>query len=201
MKRNKRSLTMKILNLERWLFEWRYWRGRTPWDTRITPPEVEAFLVNATPGRALDLGCGTGTNAITLARHGWEVTGIDFAARAIRSARRKAAQAGLRIDFRAGDVTDLSGLTGLYDYVLDIGCLHSLDPVGQVKYAAELEHVVQPGGQYMLYAWLPKQWGNTSRGLSPEQVGLLFAPAFAVTRTALGGERGMGSAWHWLVKT
>ena len=70
----------------RWKFEWRYWRGTTPWDTNITPPEVKEFIAAAPPGKALDLGCGTGTNAITLAQHGWQATGVDFAPKAIRTA-------------------------------------------------------------------------------------------------------------------
>lgn len=190
----------KILNTQRWLFEWRYWRGQTPWDTRITPPEVVEFLESAAPGRALDLGCGTGTNAIELARRGWGVTGIDFAPKAIRSARRRALRAGVEIDFRVGDVTDLSDLVGPYDYVLDIGCLHALAGPGLKKYAAGLARLVRPGGRYMLYAWLPRSRRGESRGLGPEEVGALFAPAFEVTRTELGEEKGTGAAWHWLVR-
>jgi len=52
----------------RWKFEWRYWRGNTPWDTQVTPPEVMELIANTSLGKALDLGCGTGTNAITLSR-------------------------------------------------------------------------------------------------------------------------------------
>ena len=92
----------------RWKFQWRYWRRQTPWDTQITPPEVMEFIARTPPGKALDLGCGTGTNAITLARHGWQVTGVDFASKAISAARRKAAGAGLKIDFHTADVTDLA---------------------------------------------------------------------------------------------
>ena len=95
-----------ILNRRWWLFEWRYWRDQTPWDTNITPPEIMEFLSSAQPGRALDLGCGTGTNAITMTRYGWQVTGIDFSMKAIRTARRKAAQAALTIDFQMKDVSD-----------------------------------------------------------------------------------------------
>ena len=96
----------------RWKFEWRYWRGNTPWDTNITPPEVMEFIAASPPGKALDLGCGTGTNAITLARHGWQATGVDFAPKAIRAARRKAKQAGFEIDFHCADASDLAMLTG-----------------------------------------------------------------------------------------
>ena len=191
---------MKLLNAKRWLFEWRYWRGRTPWDTQLTPPEVIEFLESASPGRALDLGCGTGTNAMMLAQHGWQVTGVDFSARAIRRARRKAQRANLAIDFRLGDVADLSDLTGPYDYALDIGCLHALDPPDQKKYAAGLARLVRPGGRYMLYSRLPQDWRGKSWGLSVEQVNALFAPAFSVTRTVAGEEMGAGSAWHWLVR-
>ena len=54
-----------LLSTNWWQFQWKYWRGQTPWDTNITPPEVEDFVKTASPGRALDLGCGTGTNAIS----------------------------------------------------------------------------------------------------------------------------------------
>ena len=54
----------------RWMFQQRYWQGNTPWDTEVTPPEVLSFLESAQPGRALDLGCGTGTNSIVMAQRG-----------------------------------------------------------------------------------------------------------------------------------
>ena len=73
----------------RWKFHWRYWRRQTPWDTQVTPPEVMEFIARTPPGKALDLGCGTGTNAIALARHGWRVTGVDFIPKAILAARGK----------------------------------------------------------------------------------------------------------------
>ncbi len=191
----------EILNLQRWLFEWRYWRGRTPWDTNVTPPEVMEFLAGAEPGRALDLGCGTGTNAVTLARHGWQVTGVDFSPRAIRAAQSKASKAGLEIDFRVGDVSDLGELSGPYDYALDIGCLQTLSGPGRQGYAAGLVRLVRPAGKYMLYAWLPRRWHGKTLGLSPEQVSQLFEPQLQVTRTETGSDQGAGAAWYWLVRS
>jgi len=187
-------------NPERWLFELRYWLGRTPWDTQITPPEVSAFLQHHPPGRALDLGCGTGTNAISLAQRGWQVTGIDFSMTAIWIARRKARRAGVQVDFRVGDVTDLSDLDGPYNYALDIGCLHAVDPAGRQNYAAGLARLVQPGGHYMLYAWLPRSWNGTTRGISRDQVADLLTPTFRIARVVVGEEQGAGSAWYWLQK-
>ena len=118
--------TKKIFDRRWWKYQWRYMRGKTPWDTQITPPEVMEFIAATPPGRALDLGCGTGTNAATLTRHGWKVTGVDFVEQAILTARRKAKRAGLQIDFYTMDVTQLDMLTGPFDYLLDIGCLISL---------------------------------------------------------------------------
>src|SRR5436305_11263245 len=73
-------------------YQWRYFTGKTPWDTNVTPPEVVEWVEHedAPRGRALDLGCGTGTNALYLAQHGFEVVGVDFVSRAIATARRKA---------------------------------------------------------------------------------------------------------------
>jgi SAM-dependent methyltransferase len=155
-----------LFNNERWKFLWRYLRGNTPWDTNITPPEVEEFLSQAAPGRALDLGCGTGTNAIALARRGWQVTGIDFIPTAIRKARRKVAGSGLAVEFLTADVTQLDSLPGLYDYVLDIGCFFAIKAEGRINYISQLERLLRPGGLYMLYAWLPLVWKGRRVGLS-----------------------------------
>lgn len=181
----------------RWGFEWRYLRNQTPWDTGVTPPEVMEFLSQHPPGRALDLGCGTGTNAVTLARHGWLVTGVDFSPKAIAKARKKAAASGLSITFYVADVTNLSMLQGPYDYVLDIGCLFALSAAGRRRYANELERLTAPQAWYMLYAWLPRPWRGGLWGLSVEEVEALFGAAFTRERYVIGEEKGHPSAWYW----
>jgi SAM-dependent methyltransferase len=188
------------LRRSRWGFQWRYWRGHTPWDTQITPPEVMEFIADTPPGKALDLGCGTGTNAITLARHGWQVTGVDFAPEAVRVARRKAADAGLSISFLAADVTDLGMLTGPYDYVLDIGCLFVLGQRERVRYADGLARLTGPRGWYMLYAWLPRPWQGGTWGISVEEVKSLIGGQFSIVRQVIGEEKGHPSAWYWFQK-
>lgn len=181
----------------RWEFQWRYWRRRTPWDTQVTPPEVMDFISRTPPGKALDLGCGTGTNAITLAHHGWQVTGVDFIPKAILAARNKAARSGFSIDFLVANVTDLSALSGPFDYVLDIGCLHSLKSEDRRRYGDSLSRLLRPQGCYMLYAWLPRQrkWGEA--GLSPEEVESMLGADFSRVRIAIGEENDNPSAWYW----
>ncbi|MDZ7579248.1 MAG: class I SAM-dependent methyltransferase [Deltaproteobacteria bacterium] len=186
-----------LIDKSRWRFRWRYWRGQTPWDTNITPPEVMAFLATTPPGKALDLGCGTGTNAITLARHGWRVVGVDFAAEAIRTARRKSAAAGLNIDFHVADVTDLGMLTESVDYVLDIGCLFTLTPKGRTQYARNLARLLRPQGWYMLYAWLPRPWKGRLRGIATAEVDTLLSGVCVKERMVIGEEKGHPSAWYW----
>ena len=60
------------------------------------------------PRTALDLGCGTGDNSIYLATHGWQVTGVDFVAKAVDKARAKAEANKVAVNFARADVTRLS---------------------------------------------------------------------------------------------
>jgi len=189
------------LGRKSWSFDLRYLLGRPPWDTEVTPPEVIELVEGGVlpPGRALDLGCGTGTNCIYLARHDWEVVGVDFSVLAIRRARRKARRAGVDGRFYQGDVTNLAFLADPFDLALDIGCLHSLSPEDWRRYAAGVARLVLPGGLYLLYSFTPRPDRPISRGVAPEEVRRLFAPAFVVEREETGEDpSGPRSAWYWL---
>src|SRR5439155_10638110 len=90
-------------------YRWMYRTGRTPWDTGVTPPEVVELIEGRAAlerGRALDLGCGTGTNVRYLAEHGWETTGVDAVPAAIdRATAKLGGVANARVVL--GDVTEL----------------------------------------------------------------------------------------------
>ncbi len=140
--------------LVRWLrFNLMYF-GRPPWDTGISPPELIEFIHSHAPGRVIDLGCGTGTNLLTLGKAGWQVTGVDFAVRAVTRAREKLASAGIAGEVRAGDVTKLETVQGTYDLVLDIGCYHSLSEAGRQAYRENLGRILAPEGYFLIYAHL-----------------------------------------------
>lgn len=134
----------------RLFFNFSYLR-KPPWDTGISPPELIAYIASHPAGRALDLGCGTGTNVITLAKAGWQVSGVDFVHRAIQVARRKVRQAGVNADLRVGDVTRLGDLSAPFDLVLDIGCYHGLSLQGKQAYRDNLQRLLSPMGNYLMY--------------------------------------------------
>jgi cyclopropane fatty-acyl-phospholipid synthase-like methyltransferase len=184
--------------LHRLFFEARYLLGRPPWDTGITPPEVTAFLDARPTGRALDIGCGTGTNAVTMARRGWTVTAIDLSRVALRSARRKARAAGLTIDFRRADAGTLLGIQGPFDFALDIGCYHSLAPAGRAGYAARLPELVAAQGVFILFSFL----GDPAEPHWPEQgeITRAFETAFRLERLDTGTTSWRPSAYFTWVR-
>ena len=130
--------------------------GAPRWDTSITPPEVVAVIEGAAAlpaGRALDLGCGTGTNVIYLAQHGWKAVGVDFSSVAIQQAREIAKDTP-GATFVEGDVSQLShlGIQGPFDFVLDIGCFHGLPARSRQAYAREVARLTRPGALFMIWA-------------------------------------------------
>jgi SAM-dependent methyltransferase len=185
-------------------FDLRYLLGQAPWNTGVTPPELKAFVKehDGPPGRALDLGCGTGKNTVYLTRHGWEAVGVDISLIAILQARWRASRADARCQFHQADVTDLHFLRDPFDLALDIGCLHSLPLDGREPYASEVARLTRPGGHYMLYAFTLRPADSAVRGIAREGVEALFSPAFRIERQE-GGEdpTGPSSAWYWLRRT
>jgi len=187
------------MNLLRFLFfNLSYFRN-PPWDTGISPPELLAFIETHPPGRALDMGCGSGTNAITLAKHGWQVTGIDFALPAIRIARKKAAQEGLQIDFRLADVTRPPQFDGPFDLILDIGCFHGLPPKSRSRYIQNIQRLLAPQGTLLMYAFFKKP-EDSGTGIVETDIQMITSHLRLIHRKD-GSERGLRpSAWFTFQK-
>jgi SAM-dependent methyltransferase len=98
------------------------------------------------PGRALDLGCGPGRNAIWLAAHGFDVDAVDLSPAAVAWARERASQVCANVRFHCGDAFSAWLPPGRYDLVYDSGFLHHLPPHRRVSYLALLDRVLAPGG-------------------------------------------------------
>jgi 2-polyprenyl-3-methyl-5-hydroxy-6-metoxy-1,4-benzoquinol methylase len=179
--------------LRRFAYELRYIR-RPPWDSGIVPPEVEAFIRDTSPGRALDLGCGTGTSSLALAGAGWQVTGIDFAARAIHIAKEKAASQNLPVEFLLADVLHLPVFPDPFDLILDIGCFHALSSSHKTIYLKQLESLIASGGTWLMYGFINpgKQPGA---GIIPAD--LERVPLKMVKRQDGVDRKARPSAWFW----
>lgn len=136
----------------RWLRYNLFYFGRPPWDTGVSPPELITFLESVSPGKALDVGCGTGTNLVTMASFGWQVVGVDLAWLSVMKARSKLRRVGLDGQVWYGDVTSRFDLDGTFDLVLDIGCYHSMSFQKRDVYRQKLARWLKPGGTYLLYA-------------------------------------------------
>ena len=185
------------------LYRLMYFLGMARWDLGMTPPEVEqAFQAGGIPaGAALDLGCGTGTNVIYMAKQGRQAIGIDFVPAAIAKARVKAQQAGVaeHAQFSVADVTRLAEMNlPTCGFALDMGCFHGLKPEGQRRYAEGLAGILVPGGRYMLYTLDPRKQAGISFGMSFDQVPPIFAPWFDIDRTERGSFWDRGSTWFWM---
>ncbi|MFD0207328.1 MULTISPECIES: class I SAM-dependent methyltransferase [Saccharothrix] len=100
-----------------------------------------------TPGRALDVGCGPGRNAVHLASAGFTVDAVDLSPAAVTWAEDRAREADVAVRFRCGDVFDQDGE---YDLVYDSGCFHHLPPHRRISYLALLDRVLAPGGHFAL---------------------------------------------------
>ena len=131
-----------------------YAQGELPWDTGEPAEELVAFVNEGSvaPGRALDIGCGTGTNALWLAQRGFDVVGVDIAPRAIERARAKSAQSQVTCRFEVLDFLSADPPGGPFQFVFDRGCLHVFDDcVVQQRFAARVAALLAPAGYWLSF--------------------------------------------------
>ncbi|HQT90549.1 MAG TPA: class I SAM-dependent methyltransferase, partial [Candidatus Kryptobacter bacterium] len=118
---------------------------------RDEPPALLRKAVESLNGRAqaLDIGCGTGVNAVFMAQHGLQVMAVDFLPEALAFAVRRAERFGVKVNFIRADVTRFDAPVK-YDLVVDAGCFHGFDEKLRLKYRAKLMEWLQVGAQYVL---------------------------------------------------
>ena len=185
--------------LRRYLFHYWYF-GQPPWDTGVSPLELFDFIQNHKPGRAIDIGCGTGTNVITLANAGWQVTGVDFAPRAIKLARQKADKAGVQAEFFVKDATNLQGIHGPFDLAFDLGCFHGIPAEGKAKYLDQLQRILSPGGFWLMYGFLKPEPDQSGTGLAAWDIDQILTIMALVWRRDGFDKKDKPSAWFLFQK-
>jgi len=185
--------------LRRLFFNLWYFR-KPPWDSGISPPELLEFIKTHPAGKAIDLGCGTGTNVITLVKAGWQVTGVDFAPRAIRMAKAKLKQQNIKADVMVGNVTKLENITGPFNLVLDIGCFHSIPEKGKLDYLDQLERFLTSGGFWLMYGFFNPEPDQSGTGVTEAELDLISARFTPLSRQDGFDHNERTSAWFLFQK-
>jgi SAM-dependent methyltransferase len=134
-----------------------YRLGFKPWEFDATPPQLVKVADRLATGRALELGCGTGREAVELARQGWDVIGLDFVRKAVEESNVRAETAGVEVRFVVADVTRLGDLElgEPFDLIYDNKCFHGLPPESRQAYAEGVAQGCRVGGSYLLFALEP----------------------------------------------
>lgn len=103
----------------------RYDAGTTPWDSGLPSKELRSRIEEEAlqPCRVLELGCGSGTNAVFLAELGFDVTAVDCSAIALQKGERLAEERGVVVNWLCGDVCEIDFGTP-FPFVFDRGCFH-----------------------------------------------------------------------------
>jgi 2-polyprenyl-3-methyl-5-hydroxy-6-metoxy-1,4-benzoquinol methylase len=177
-----------------------------PWDQRYKDQPVETmpwfypdldpdlaqalYRLGINSGKALDLGTGPGTQAIALAKRGFDVTATDLSPAAVASAERRAAAESVQVRFLQDDIL-ASQLEETFDVVFDRGCFHVIDPKHRAEYAQRVHGLVEPLGHLFLKTFSVKQPGP--RGpyrFAPEDIASVFDSRFdvmSITETVYQG--------------
>ena len=147
---------------------------RSTWNERYSAKELvwsagpnarfAAEVASLSPGRALDIACGEGRNAIYLAEQGWEVTAVDFSDVAIEKGRRIAANRGVSVNWVVADIVDAWLGEGDFDLV-DILYLHT-DPATRKVWLAKAIAAVAAGGTFVYIGHDPS---NIAHGVGGPQ--------------------------------
>ncbi|HET8529592.1 MAG TPA: class I SAM-dependent methyltransferase [Methylomirabilota bacterium] len=162
---------------ERWN---RRWAGERAHASTAPSEFLIAEAEALPPGRALDVACGAGRNAVWLARRGWRVTGVDFSDVALRAARELAASSGVEVEWIEADTVTWIPPRRAYDLVT---VMYMQLPAAERR--AALGHAadaVRPGGTLLVVGHdllnLTEGWGG------PTQAEVLFTPDDVVAEIA-----------------
>jgi SAM-dependent methyltransferase len=138
-------------------------------------------------GPALDLGCGTGTHSVTLARRGWQVTGVEIVPKALSIARKRAGRAGVEVRFVQGDVTALRAaeIGAGFRFVLDFGLFHGLKDAQRLAMGREVSAAAAPDATLLMIAWAPGQRGPLPRGASRADIEAAFPEWSVIAEDAI----------------
>jgi ubiquinone/menaquinone biosynthesis C-methylase UbiE len=156
-----KEIAMSSPKIGREHFESSYQAATAPWDIPGPQPALVALEEAGTiEGSVLDVGCGTGENALYLAARGHEVWGIDFVPLAIERAKAKAQDRGLSVHFQQANALELEKLGRQFDTVIDCGLFHTFSDEDRPMYVAGLAKVLRHGGHLHMMCFSDQEPGS-----------------------------------------
>ncbi len=187
----------------KWFYEIVYSRFRAPWDIGARRELVEVVESRRIqPCKAIDLGCGTASNAIFLAQHGFDVTGTDYSPAAIALCQKRGAAAGVSVKWFEDDLTNLQYVSGTFDFLVDWGVYDDLTINDRRAYLRNVLPLTHSQSRFLIYVhqWPPRWWEKPfsmfgMRPMAPGEVQADFGPYFDIEALAqrhfsgfIGGE-------------
>jgi cyclopropane fatty-acyl-phospholipid synthase-like methyltransferase len=165
------------------LFEQMY-QGQAPWDTgRPQADIVKLAEAGQIRGSVLDVGCGTGENALYLASRGHDCWGIDFVTVAIERAKAKAAQRKIDAHFIVGNALELDRLGMLFDTVIDCGLFHTFSDEERPAFIGGLAKLLRLGGLLHILCFSDEEPGTEGpRRISRQEIRDSFRDGWTVQR-------------------
>ena len=166
--------------------EWdRVYRGYPledlPWELgrprKVLVELVEKGLIRK--GKALDICCGAGTNAIYLAKKGFQVSGIDISHKAVEIAKEKAEKANVKTDFLVQNFLNLPFGDGVFDFVFDMGCFHHVKVDDRSTFIKGVYRVLKKGGSYFMVCFSDRN-GPAWNHFTKVQITQLFSDYFNI---------------------
>lgn len=146
-----------------WEQAYRSGEYRKHWDYSAPSQELVALVAAgliAPHARVLDVGCGSGREAVFLAECGCDVAGVDISPRALELARRRAWDEGVEVEWLEGSFFDLPVEDMSVDFINDRGALHLVAEKSRPRYAAEVRRVLKPGGCVLIRGAGPNETGG-----------------------------------------
>jgi ubiquinone/menaquinone biosynthesis C-methylase UbiE len=163
-------------------FEWAYRSGEPPWDIgRPQPAVVRLAEQGLISGDVIDIGCGTGENALFLASRGLAVVGVDAAPTAIARAQEKARLRASAATFLVADALALEGLGRQFDAAIDCGLFHTFSDADRVLFERSLRRTLRSGARYMLLCFSEQEPGERGpRRVTQAEIRATFATGWKV---------------------
>lgn len=148
-----------------WVTSWE----QLPWAHDEPTLFLAEICAKRPAGKALDIGCGAGTDSVYLAQQGWEVTSLDFMSKALEFTQQRAREAGVEVTPVEADITTWDP-PHQYDLVLDHGLLHNMDPVRYPAYRERVLGAIVDQGDFVLLHWHPLYPDQPNGKMGPRRV-------------------------------